>query len=414
VSGRIELVFGTSTIPSDPVAGILELLGGLAGEERAGWPAIAQSERVAGLAQVVERAQAELVRATATWDGAVAYADDGALSPIAWLLHHTRMSEARADRLVRCARLVRRHDRTAKVLAAGDVTSGHVEVLADKTRRHAGIYAEHEDVLLDAAGALGVDDFKLAAEKWRLLADEDRAKREKTGAVEHATFHLSPTFAGRYAFGGDLDSEGAKTVLDALDARCRPEPGGQPGESTPRTLAERRAEALVEMAAASLVAGSPGGHPTVTADVVVDIDTLSGHPPADLTKIRCELSTGDPVTRETALRLCCDAGIGRVVMNGASEILDLGHRTRVVSPAQRRALAHRDRGCVFPGCHRKVEWTDAHHLQHWVDGGPTDLDNLCLLCRRHHVMVHEGGWRLARDPVGGGWTAEPSPPWYGP
>jgi hypothetical protein len=168
------------------------------------------------------------------------------------------------------------------------------------------------------------------------------------------------------------------------------------------------------MAAASLAAGSPAGHPTATADIVIDVDTLRGDPPADLTKILCNLSTGDPVTRETALRLCCDAEIGRVVVNGKSEILDLGHRTRVASAAQRRALAHRDRGCVFPGCHRKVEWTDAHHLQHWVEGGPTDLDNLCLLCRRHHVMVHEGRWKLSRDPVTGAWTAERSPPWFSP
>jgi hypothetical protein len=117
---------------------------------------------------------------------------------------------------------------------------------------------------------------------------------------------------------------------------------------------------------------------------------------------------------ETALRLCCDASIGRVVMDGPSDIVDLGQRTRVVSAAQRRALAHRDRGCVFPGCHRKVEWTDAHHLQHWARGGATDLGNLCLLCRRHHVMVHEGGWRLERDPVNGMWTADRSPPQWSP
>jgi hypothetical protein len=258
---------------------------------------------------------------------------------------------------------------------------------------------------------LGVDDFDTAAEKWRQLADDAHADDQTAGAVEHAEFFLSTTFAGRSAFGGDIDPEGARTILDALDARSRPEPAGTP---TPLTLAERRAVALVEMAAASLAAHSPGGRAPAVADVVIDLQTLRGEPPADLTRIHCELSTGTPITRTTALRLCCDAWIGRVVMNGPSEILDLGQRTRVVSPAQRRALAHRDRGCVFPGCHRKVEWTDAHHLRHWVDGGPTDLHNLCLLCRRHHVMVHEGHWTLTRDQTTGAWGAEPSPPGYGP
>jgi hypothetical protein len=78
--------------------------------------------------------------------------------------------------------------------------------------------------------------------------------------------------------------------------------------------------------------------------------------------------------------------------------LDVGRRTRTVPPAIRTALVVRDRGCAFPGCDRPPSWTDAHHLEHWADGGPTALDNLVLLCRRHHRAVHEGGWRLTRTP----------------
>jgi hypothetical protein len=92
-----------------------------------------------------------------------------------------------------------------------------------------------------------------------------------------------------------------------------------------------------------------------------------------------------------------------------SQPLDLGRATRVISPAQRAALAIRDRGCVFPDCDRPLAWCDAHHLWHWVDGGPTDLPNLALLCRAHHRAVHEGGWHLARGPDGR-FTATPGPP----
>ena len=87
------------------------------------------------------------------------------------------------------------------------------------------------------------------------------------------------------------------------------------------------------------------------------------------------------------------------VLGGApSQPLEVGRATRVVQPAQRHALAVRDRGCVFPGCDRPLAWCDAHHLWHWVDGGPTNLDNLALLCRAHHRTVHEGGWQLTRGP----------------
>ena len=89
------------------------------------------------------------------------------------------------------------------------------------------------------------------------------------------------------------------------------------------------------------------------------------------------------------------------ILGGApSQPLDVGRTTRVVQPAQRIALAVRDGGCVFPDCQRPPSWCEAHHLVPWLDGGPTDLANLALLCRAHHRAVHEGGWRLARGPDG--------------
>ena len=124
-----------------------------------------------------------------------------------------------------------------------------------------------------------------------------------------------------------------------------------------------------------------------------------------------------PLPAETAQRLVCDAALTRAVVarrhgdddtgdddagglaarlraaiallppalgGTPSELLDLGRTTRVVSAAQRRSLAVRDGGCVFPGCDRPVAWCDAHHLRHWLHGGPTDLANLVLLCRAHH------------------------------
>jgi hypothetical protein len=88
--------------------------------------------------------------------------------------------------------------------------------------------------------------------------------------------------------------------------------------------------------------------------------------------------------------------------------LEVGRTTRVIQPAQRNALAVRDRGCVFPHCQRPLTWCEAHHLRHWLHGGPTDLTNLALVCRAHHRAVHEGGWQLQRGPDGR-LTATPPP-----
>ena len=79
--------------------------------------------------------------------------------------------------------------------------------------------------------------------------------------------------------------------------------------------------------------------------------------------------------------------------------LKLGRRTRTISPALRRALAARDRHCRFPGCTAR-RFIDAHHIEHWAQGGPTNLDNLIHLCSHHHRLLHEGGYRITRRPGG--------------
>ena len=131
---------------------------------------------------------------------------------------------------------------------------------------------------------------------------------------------------------------------------------------------------------------------------------------------------GIHVSAETARRMACDAATVSMRHGPGGEILDVGRRTRTISPALRRALAARDRQCRFPGCGNVR--CDAHHLEHWADGGRTALDNLVLLCRRHHRAVHEEGFRVTLDADGGVQfvgpdgrplpEAPPSPAWTGP
>ena len=88
-----------------------------------------------------------------------------------------------------------------------------------------------------------------------------------------------------------------------------------------------------------------------------------------------------------------------VVLGSHSEVLDVGRAQRLVTTGIWRALVARDRHCAFPGCQRLPQACDAHHVVHWADGGPTSLGNLALLCRRHHVTVHQTAWTLTIDPT---------------
>jgi hypothetical protein len=120
----------------------------------------------------------------------------------------------------------------------------------------------------------------------------------------------------------------------------------------------------------------------------VDADTLS----ADREPGRSELEDGTRIPADTSRRLACDAAVVTVSHDTDGAVLGVGRRTRTISPALRRALEVRDRGCRFPGC--GLRFTDAHHVRHWADGGETTFQNLLLLCSFHHRLVHEEGWKI--------------------
>ncbi len=131
----------------------------------------------------------------------------------------------------------------------------------------------------------------------------------------------------------------------------------------------------------------------VDAEALADSETLVDGSVDGSVAYESELEDGVRVSAETSRRLACDAS--RVVMTHGTDgsVLDVGRKTRTVPPAIRRALDHRDRGCRFPGC--GLRFCDAHHIEHWADGGETRLDNLVLLCRLHHRAVHEEGFGVA-------------------
>ena len=134
-----------------------------------------------------------------------------------------------------------------------------------------------------------------------------------------------------------------------------------------------------------------------------------------------EEAGGIHVSAATAQRLACDAAAVEMRHGPDGQVLDIGRKTRTISPALRRALAARDRQCRFPGC--QARRCDVHHIRHWAHGGATALDNLVLLCRRHHRAVHEEGFRVTVDPSGAAAfvrpdgrplpTVPPAPDWTG-
>ncbi|HEY3194224.1 MAG TPA: HNH endonuclease signature motif containing protein, partial [Candidatus Dormibacteraeota bacterium] len=128
---------------------------------------------------------------------------------------------------------------------------------------------------------------------------------------------------------------------------------------------------------------------------------LSGAPAA-------EMDFSLPISSKTVERLACDCSVTRILLGSDSMVIDVGRSKRTVEGPRRTALEVRDRHCRWPGCDRPAKWSAAHHVVHWIQGGSTDLDNLVLLCHRHHWMVHEGKWQLVRAAGGQMLTIPPS------
>ncbi|MDU0293826.1 HNH endonuclease signature motif containing protein [Saccharothrix longispora] len=243
-----------------------------------------------------------------------------------------------------------------------------------------------EEILVEAARSVEPKAVRQLADRIRDRAEQDRVDEVDEPAADPGdTLHLRDLPGGRLEFFGELSAETGARFTALLEPLSAPRPDG------PRDAARRRGEAfadLIHLASRSTDLPSEAGerpHISVTLDYRA-LRRGVGHAVLD----------GDRhLSAAQARRIACDAKVLPVVLGGDSEVLDLGRAKRTVSVAQRRALHARDRGCAFPGCHRPPKWCDAHHIQHWADGGSTDLSNLVLLCRTHHTLIHHTHWRVA-------------------
>jgi len=395
----IEHMFDTKEVEGvtgDPVLQIRMALADLAGEDREDWTGSAKSSRLVELLEVSERLRAEVLRLVAEWCRDRAWEIDGALSPKTWLAHRAPIGVGEAGRLVKAACLVGDHDEIAEALADGEITVPHVEAVSNvMSRGREKVLPDHVENLVDQARNLDIGDFGWVMRYWSTIADDELGRDTFEEKLERRHLHASKTLDGWVAGDFMLDPVAGESLLTAVDHLAPPDPEDTP--DGPRTLAQRRADGLSDLAGWFLQGHRPAGNPP-SLNVIVDHDALHG----DTTSLqrRCELEDNGPIGRPLLELMACDCTVSRIVMRGESVIVDMGRKVRVATAAQRRAVAVRDRHCRFPGCRRQAGWCDLHHVRSWLDGGPTDVGNLILLCRRHHTLVHNSRWIIAATPDG--------------
>jgi hypothetical protein len=287
-----------------------------------------------------------------------------------------------ARRNVAEARGLAEYRDVAEAYAAAEVDRPRVAMLLAAARVSPETFRRDQAMLVESAATSPMVGTYRALEYWKAQVDRAAAQEDADHLHRRRHLHIAQTIGGMVRLDGELDPVGGKTVMIALRSLADP---GAIQQDDDRSAAQRRADALVDICADHLQHGEAAETGGVRPQMVVTVslDDLS----LAATRVR-ELDDGTVIDAASARRIACDASVSRVLMRGDSEVLDVGRSTRVVPAALRRALVLRDKGCTHPGCDRPPHWCDAHHVVHWADGGETNLENLVLLCRRHHRSAH--------------------------
>ncbi|MDJ0941638.1 MAG: DUF222 domain-containing protein [Woeseiaceae bacterium] len=338
-------------------------------------------DRIAELNAYLNVAQAEFLELLREFDEQRYWEDQGFCSCAHWLNFKCGIGFNAARERLRIAHALVKLAKIRAAFAEGTVSFSKVRAMT----RIANI--ENEDLLLSIAyhgTAYHVERF---VSQYRRVE-----KLQQPGYAQDLYERRELTYRydedGCMVIKAKLPAEDGELVIRALERAMEMNDVSPEGTMSAETeergpVGARRADALREMAETYLNNPENSGSTADRYQVVVHHH--------EGTAAEAHLENGPHVSAETSERIACDCCVSTIKADAAGEPLNIGRRSRTIPPPMRRALQARDGGCRFPGCtsHR---FTDGHHIEHWKNGGETSLDNLVLLCRHHHRLVHEGGF----------------------
>ena len=386
----------------------------------------ALGEDLVEIGRAIDRLEAERLRRLHRFDAEHGGYVDGGGTSMSWLRRSCGMTARAAAYRVHLARTLGQMPATLDSARTGRASFTNVAMIAHLAS-DVGVeqVAPYEDILVEAAETFQPRQMRTLTQATRLYIDPDGVLADDNHAHERRWFNCDKTYGDVFIVSGQLDAEGGALLTAAIDALSH---GMSRGDE--RSAGQRQADALVDMAATQLRCGDHrdvhGQRPhlalTVSAETL-RADTVRPQAedervPMHSSRAAAELGGVGPIHPETARRIACDA-VRTLVTVAAPDAdtawmtiapvvpLSVGRAARTIPAHIRTALVVRDQGCRFPGCDRPPAWTDGHHIIHWANGGPTELDNLVSLCRMHHRRVHEEGWHIYI--ADGGAVVEPPP-----
>lgn len=345
-----------------------------------------------------------------------------------WLANHTMLQIPAGRRIAALGKALRSFPEIEDQFDSGDLNFEHAALIVafcespPKGMPDAALpYCR--DTLLAAASGVEATTVKLRyaiSVLEHMFESDDVPPSEDPDRNE---LRISATLNGRVAIRGDFDGVTGEMLLSALSNLSMPTPATD-GTPDKRSAATRNADAMAELIrryldnAATGIDGGQRPHLNVHINAkdlayhrecaavagTTTTETSHGDDLNALDLDKQDLDVGHmpwmgPLSIGRTRMIACDCMLGAVLLDENGAPLDVTPLKRLVTAAQRTALIARDKGCAFPGCDCVPAWTDAHHIKHWAKGGPTVMDNLVLLCRIHHTLMHRkpgftGQWEI--------------------
>jgi uncharacterized protein DUF222/HNH endonuclease len=354
------------------------------------------------LHRLLSRFESFVTEATAAFEVGEEWAADGAKTASAWIATRCRLPRAAARRRVRLGRALRHLPACADAWRQGAIGLDQARAIASARRhRTESSMARDEAMLVAQAAQMGFEDFYRALSYWKQLADPDGADAAEEDRKASRHVFLEESFSGMWLGQMTLDPVSGTIVSNELNrlehdlfeadcAEARERLGRTARlDELARTSAQRRADALVEMATRSRTAPADGIRPAPLFSVFVGYETIHGR--------ICELENGT-VLAPSALTPWMDAAYFERAIFSLGNRVDVSVRARLFSGGTRRAIELRDRICTHPYCYEPAESCQGDHIETWAEGGPTTQENGRLLCGFHNRLRNQRQQQRQRPP----------------
>lgn len=334
----------------------------------------------------LDRLQASVIEAVGVFDAQGLWALDNAANMTGWLKASATLSASTSGSWTVMARRLRDLPGTTAALRDGRLSCDQAKVITRAvSSKLVDAFRADEDALLPDLAGLSVTDLGHAMAEWvarvRAVLDD--------GIPPEESRRLDLSQVGdEWVLDATLTPEGGQLVAEAIRQAT-----SRDAEGELRTAKQQRADALVDLCRWFLThrTDPPKNRRRPHLDVGTSADDLAHHGAGRTT----DGAIIDPVTLQ---RIACDSTVSPMLLSSRAHVIYYGMSQRTVTDTQFKILVKRDRHCRWPGCDRTPDWCEAHHLRHWTNGGPTDIDNLALFCSRHHHVLHQPEWTIKFDP----------------